>query len=179
MFILGQKHFGKLFIELCFLKKCCVMTLLYNDCIWKCIIFLVAYGEMHDLLAWKRLASLIKILRMCFMDSMHYLQILKMLYLSLYYLGNLCKIFMTRNGFEDFENIVDIWLLKYFTKLLGSELWISNTLTCEFLMWFCHCAMILMIIPSLWQWAKLEPPTLLDIWPCVLFSISFWPEAYS
>ena len=54
---------------------------------WKCIIFLIAYGEMHDLLAWKRLASLIKLLRMDFMDLLHYLQILKMFYLSLYYFG--------------------------------------------------------------------------------------------
>ena len=85
---------------------------------------------------------------MDFMDLLHYLQILKMIYLSLYYLENLCKIFMTRNGFEDFENIVNTWLLKYFRKLLGSELCISNTLTCELLAWFCHCAMILVITPS-------------------------------
>ena len=85
---------------------------------------------------------------MDFMDLLHYLQILNMLYLSLYYLGNLCKIFMTRNGFEDFENIMNVWLLKYFMKLIGSELYISNTLTCEFLMWFCHCAMILVITLS-------------------------------
>ena len=64
---------------------------------------------------------------MNFMNLLHYLQILKMIYLSLYYLGNLCKIFMIRNGFEDFENIVDIWLLKNFMTLLGSELCISNT----------------------------------------------------
>ena len=61
------------------------------------------------------------------MNLLHYLQILKMIYLSLYYLGNLCKIFMIRNGFEDFENIVDIWLLKNFMTLLGSELCISTT----------------------------------------------------
>ena len=73
-----------------------------------------------------------------------------MLYLSLYCLEDLCKIFMTRNGFEDLENIMDIWLLKYFIKLLGSELYISNTLTCELLMWICHCAMILVITPSVW-----------------------------
>ena len=86
---------------------------------------------------------------MDFMDLLHYLQILKILYLSLYSLVNLCKIFMTRNGFEDFENIMDVWLLKYFMKLLGSELYVSNTLTCEFFfMWFCHCAMILVITPS-------------------------------
>ena len=83
------------------------------------------------------------------MDFLHYLQILKMRYLSFYYLGNLRKIFMTGNGFEDFENIVDIWLLKYFMKLLGSELCISNTLTCDLLMWFCHCAMILVITSSM------------------------------
>ena len=64
---------------------------------------------------------------MNFINLLHYLQILKMIYLSLYYLGNLCKIFMIRNGFEDFENIVDIWLLKNFMTLLGSELCISNT----------------------------------------------------
>ena len=103
------------------------------------------------MLAWKRLASLIEFLRMRFMDSLHYLQILKMLYLSLYYLGNLRKIFMSRNSLEEFENIVVIWLLKYFMKLLGSELCILNTLTCELLTWFCHCAMILVITPSVWR----------------------------
>ena len=35
---------------------------------------LIAYGELHDLLAKKRLASLIKFLRMRFMDLLHYLQ---------------------------------------------------------------------------------------------------------
>ena len=85
---------------------------------------------------------------MDFMNLFHYLQILKMLYLSLYYLENLRKIFMIRNSLEDIENIVAIWLLKYFMKLLGSELCISIILTCELLMWFCHCAMILEITPS-------------------------------
>ena len=51
---------------------------------------------------------------MDFMNLLHYLQILKMIYLSLYYLGNSRKIFMTRHSFEDFEYIVAIWLLKYF-----------------------------------------------------------------
>ena len=83
------------------------------------------------------------------MNLLHYLQILKMFYLCLYYLGNSRKIFMTRNSLEDFEYIVAIWLLKYFMKLLGSELYISNTLTYEFLMWFCHYAMILVITPSM------------------------------
>ena len=48
----------------------------------KCIIFLIAYGEMHDLLAWKRLASLIKFLRMDFMNLLHYLQNIKMFILT-------------------------------------------------------------------------------------------------
>ena len=65
---------------------------------------------------------------MDFMNLLHYLQILKIIYLSLYYLENLCKILIIRNGFEDLENIMDIWLLKYFMKLLRSELYISNTL---------------------------------------------------
>ena len=83
------------------------------------------------------------------MNLLHYFQILKMLYLSLYYLGNSRKIFMTRNSLKDFENVVAICLFKYFMKLLGSEQCISNTLTCELLMYFCHCAMIYVITPSM------------------------------
>ena len=52
---------------------------------------------------------------------------------------------MTRIDFKNSEDIVDIWLWKYFMKLLGSEPCISNTLTCELLMQFCHCAMILVL----------------------------------
>ena len=43
---------------------------------------------MYDLLAWKRLASLIKFLRMNFMDLLHYLQNINILYLDLCYLGS-------------------------------------------------------------------------------------------
>ena len=96
-----------------------------------------------------------------FMDLWNHLKILKTL-LTLYYLENWCKIFLTRNGFEDFENIADIWLFKYFMKLFGSGLCISNTLTCEFLMWFCHFAMILVIIPSLW-WCLCDDPIYVTI----------------
>ena len=107
---------------------------------------------------------------MDFMNLLHYLQILKMLYLSLYYLGNSRKIFMTRNSLEDFENIVAIWLLKYFMKLLRSELCILNTLTCELLTWFCHCAMILVITSSVWQPCLCDDPVCvktLFVWrPC-------------
>ena len=35
---------------------------------------LIAYEELHDLLTWKRLASLIKFLRMRSMDLLYYLQ---------------------------------------------------------------------------------------------------------
>ena len=42
-------------------------------------------------------------------------------------LGRLMQNILTRNGFKDFENIVDIWLLKYLMKLLGSKLYILNT----------------------------------------------------
>ena len=38
---------------------------------------------MHDLLAWKRLAYLIKFLRIDFMDLLNYLKDLKMVYLDL------------------------------------------------------------------------------------------------
>ena len=37
------------------------------------------------------------------------------------------NIFDKKWFFEDFKNIVDIWLLKYFMKLLGSKLCILNT----------------------------------------------------
>ena len=42
-------------------------------------------------------------------------------------LGRLMQNILTRNGFKDFENIVDIWLLKYLMKLLGIKLCILNT----------------------------------------------------
>ena len=42
------------FVELCFLKKYCVVTLLYMIIYEKCIIFGIAYGEMHEYLTWKR-----------------------------------------------------------------------------------------------------------------------------
>ena len=48
----------------------------------KCIIFVIAYGEMYVLLAWKRLTSLIKFLKIGFMDLLYYLKDLKMLYLD-------------------------------------------------------------------------------------------------
>ena len=53
MLFLGQTHFEKLFLELCFCKNCCVVTLLYIIIYEKCIIFGIAFGEMHELLAWK------------------------------------------------------------------------------------------------------------------------------
>ena len=83
---------------------------------------------MHDeYLALEKDKHLWIPLIMDFMDLWYYLEILKMFCLKLYYLGNWYKIFLTRNGFEDFENIVDIWLLKYLMKLLGSKLYILNT----------------------------------------------------
>ena len=39
--------------------------------------------------------------------------------LKLYYFGKLLQNILTINDFEDLENIVDIWLLKYLMKLLG------------------------------------------------------------
>ena len=56
---LGQTYFEKLFVGLCFLKKCCVLTQLYMIIYEKCIIFGIAFGEMHKLLTWKIWASLI------------------------------------------------------------------------------------------------------------------------
>ena len=48
------KHiFGKLFVELCFSKKCSVVTLLYMVIYEKHIMFNIAFGEMHELLTWK------------------------------------------------------------------------------------------------------------------------------
>ena len=46
---------------------------------------------MQDLLAWKGLESLIKFLRIDFMDLFYCLKDLKMLYLDLWYLGNLIQ----------------------------------------------------------------------------------------
>ena len=99
---------------------------------------------------------------------------------KLYYLGNWWKIFLTRNGSEDFENIVNIWLLKYLMKLLGSKLYILNTF--NFVSFWCGFALALWCwwlphvfvmcdypvfvtcdyTPSSWRQAKLEAPTLYD-----------------
>ena len=49
-------------------RKLYVITLIYVIICENVIIFGNAYGEMHDLLAWKRLASLIKFLRMNFIS---------------------------------------------------------------------------------------------------------------
>ena len=66
-------------MELYLSKNYCVVTLMYMTIYEKCIMFNIAYGEMHEYLAWERKASLIKFLRMDFMDLLHYLQNLKML----------------------------------------------------------------------------------------------------
>ena len=91
---------------------CCDHTI--YDYIWKRIMFNIAYGKMHEYLAWKRISIFEIPLIMEFMDLWYYLEILKMLYLNFYYLGNLCKIFITRNGFKGFKNIVDIWIIEIF-----------------------------------------------------------------
>ena len=118
-----------------------------------------------------------------FMDLWYYLEMLKMFCLKLFYLGNWCKIFSTRNGFEDFENIVDIWLLKYLLKLLWSKLYILNTFT----LWafdvglplcydvddypvFVTMSLCRVITPSSWRQARLEAPTLHDMGK----SLSVW-----
>ena len=53
MLFLGQTHFGKLYMDICFLKKYCVVTLLYIIIYEKYIIFGIAFGKMHELLIWK------------------------------------------------------------------------------------------------------------------------------
>ena len=55
-------------------KNYCVVTLMYMTIYEKCIMFNIAYGEMHEYMAWERKASLIKFLRMNFMDLLHYSQ---------------------------------------------------------------------------------------------------------
>ena len=61
---------------------------------------------------------------MDFMDLLHYLQNLKMLYFDLWYLEKFdTKIFLTRNEFEGFKNLVNILgISKVFVKLFGNEL---------------------------------------------------------
>ena len=53
MLFLGQIHFGKLYMDICFLKKNCVVTLLYIIIYEKYIISGIAFGEMYELLTWK------------------------------------------------------------------------------------------------------------------------------
>ena len=93
-------------------------------------------------------------------------------------LGRLMQNILTRNGFKDFENIVDIWLLKYLMKLLGIKLCILNT----FNLWaydvglpLCYDVsdyhvFMMMSLSSLWWQDRLEPFTLHDIGK----SLSVW-----
>ena len=66
-------------MELYFSKNYCVVTLMYMTIYKKCIMFNIAYREMHEYFAWEKKASLIKFLKMDFMDLLHYSQNLKML----------------------------------------------------------------------------------------------------
>ena len=70
-------------MELYLSKNYCVVTLTYMTIYQKCIMFNIAYGEMHEYLAWERKASLIKFLIINVMDLLYYLKDLKMLYLDL------------------------------------------------------------------------------------------------
>ena len=47
-FFFGQTHFGKLFVEQCFLKKCCVVTLLYMIIYESASYFLLHMGKFMN-----------------------------------------------------------------------------------------------------------------------------------
>ena len=58
-----------------------------------------------------------------------------------------------------------LWIFGYWNILwnyleVNYIFWIH--LTCELLMWVCHCAMMLVITLPLWRWVKLEAPILHD-----------------
>ena len=93
------------------------------------------------------------------------------------------NIFDKKWFFEDFKNIVDIWLLKYFMKLLGSKLCILNTfnlwafdmglpLCCDIGDYsvFVTTSLWHVITPSLWWQVRLETRTLHDMSK----SLSMW-----
>jgi len=63
------------------------VILLYMIIYEKCIMYNIAYGEIHEYLAWKRKASL-NSFDNGFQNLWYYLEILKMFCLNLYYLGN-------------------------------------------------------------------------------------------
>ena len=73
--------------------------------------FNIAYGEMHEYVAWKRKASLNS-----FDNSFHYLwyylEILKMFCLVLF--GKLIENLIARNDFNDLENFMDILVIGKF-----------------------------------------------------------------
>ena len=70
---------------------------------------------MHDLLALKRLTSLIKFLRMNFMDLLHYLKNIKMLYHDLFFfLGKWIQNRFDKKWVEGFKNLVNILGIQIF-----------------------------------------------------------------
>ena len=92
---------------------------------------------MHNLLAWKRLTSLIKFLRMDFMDLWHHLQNLKMLWR----LGKLIQTLLDKKWvWRLWEACEYLLILKGFVKLLGNELCFDYVI-CELFMFY-HCTVM-------------------------------------
>ena len=115
MLILGQTHFGKLFIKLFFLKKCCVVTCYIWLCkkvhhIWYCIWENVWFVDMEK---W---GSFVKsLIRKSWI--LWYIGKFKDAYLVLLF-GKLIENIFDKNEVENLTNFVEVRLFKVFWNYL-------------------------------------------------------------
>ena len=76
---MGETHFGKLFVELCFLKNCCVVTLLHMTIYERASCLILHMGKCMNI--WHGKEKHLEIpLIMEFMDLWYYLETLKMFF---------------------------------------------------------------------------------------------------
>ena len=151
---MGQTHFGKLYVDLCFLKSIVLWPyyiLLYIKMhhIWYCIWGNAWIVDMENM----SISDLNPMIRNLW--TLWYIGNLKVLiYLVLYYLESID----TKHFWQEILLRI-LWIFDCCNTLwnyleVNYVFWIHWT--CELLMWLCPCAMMLVITPSWWQQAKLE-----------------------
>ena len=98
---------------------------------------LITYGELHDLLARKILASLIKFYRMRIMDLLHYLQKYKDALSWPMLFGKLIQNLSDKKWVEGFENLVNISGIQIFYETTWKRImYFELKIICELLMFY-------------------------------------------
>ena len=101
---------------------------------------LIAYGELHDLLARKRLESLFKLLRMCFMDLLHYFQYIYIYIDALSWpmlFGKLIQNLFDKKWIEGSKNLVNFLGIQIFYETTWKWImYFELKVTCELFIFY-------------------------------------------